>query len=101
MIHVIASIRVKNGMIPEFLEIFKNNVPMVRKEKGCIEYLPTLDIDAALPPQVLDEHVITIIERWESPQALHDHLQTPHMLAYRKKTKEMVTDISLKVLQDA
>ena len=34
MINVIASIRVKPGMLSEFLEIFKSNVPSVREYMG-------------------------------------------------------------------
>ena len=101
MINVIASIRVKAGKRSEFIEAFKANVPNVRKEKGCIEYLPTVDIDADLPPQVLDENVVTIIEKWESPEALRAHLVAPHMLAYKEKVQDIVEGLSVKVLQEA
>jgi quinol monooxygenase YgiN len=101
MINVIASIRVKAGRLSEFLEIFKSNVPNVREERGCIEYFPAVDIDADLPPQSLDENVVTIIEKWESLEALHDHLKAPHMLAYREKVKDIVEDLSVKVLTEA
>ena len=101
MINVIASIRVKAGKRSEFLEVFKSNVPNVREEKGCIEYLPTVDIDADLPPQVLDENVVTIIEKWESLEALRDHLVAPHMLSYKEKVQDIVEDLSVKVLQEA
>ena len=52
------------------MKIFKANVPLVRAEKGCIQYVPTVDIDADLPPQIMDENVVTIIEAWESLEAL-------------------------------
>ena len=101
MIHVIASIRIKEGRRQEFLEIFKANVPNVREEKGCITYFPTVDIDADLPPQRLDEAVVTIIESWESVDALRDHLVAPHMLSYKETVKDMVVDVTIKVLQEA
>ena len=101
MINVIASIRVKAGRRSEFLEIFKSNVPNVREERGCIEYFPAVDVDAELPPQSLDENVVTIIEKWESQEALRDHLNAPHMLAYKEKTKDIVEGVSIKVLQEA
>ena len=44
MVHVIASVQVKPGKVSEFLKIFKANVPLVRAEKGCIQYVPTVDI---------------------------------------------------------
>ena len=101
MINVIASIRVKAGRVPEFLEIFNANVPSVRKEKGCIEYFPAVDVDTGLPSQRMDKNAVTIIEKWESLEALHDHLKSPHMLAYREKVKDIVEDVSLKVLKKA
>jgi quinol monooxygenase YgiN len=101
MIVVIASVRVKAGKVPEFLRIFTSNVPAVKAEKGCIEYFPAVDIVAGLPPQVLDEHVVTIMEKWESVHSLHDHLNTAHMAAYREKVKHLVENVSLKVLREA
>ncbi len=101
MIQVIASIRVKPGKRSEFLEIFKANVPNVRSETGCIEYFPAVDVDTGLPPQVQDPDMVTVIEKWASVQALKDHLQTPHMLSYREQVKDLVQDLSLKVLQEA
>ena len=101
MINVIASIRVKPGRLSEFLEIFKSNVPHVKEERGCIEYFPAVDINADLPPQSLEENVVTIIEKWEGLKALYDHLNAPHMLAYKDKVKDIVEGVSLKVLQEA
>jgi len=101
MIYVIASIHVKKGRLQDFIEVFKSNVPDVREERGCIQYSPTVDINADLPPQILDENVVTIIECWDSLDALRDHLATPHMLAYREKVKGIVEDTSIKVLQEA
>ena len=101
MIHVIASIRVQPGALSRFMEILKSNVPAVKAEKGCIEYRPTVDIDANLPPQRLEPDTVVIIERWESLDALRTHLSSPHMLAYREKVKDLVSGISIKVLQEA
>lgn len=100
MINVIASVRVKAGKRSEFLEIFMSNIPHVRKEKGCIEYFPTVDVDTGMAPQVKDENVVTIIEKWESMEALGNHLRTPHMLEYREKVKDIVEDLSFKVLRE-
>ena len=101
MIHVIASIRIKAGKVSEYLEILKENVPKVRGEKGCIDYLPTVDIDAGLPRQAKDADLVTIIERWESMDALHTHLGAPHMQSYREKSKDLVESGSIRILQEA
>ena len=101
MVHVIASIQVKSGNLPRFLEILKSNVPAVKAEKGCLEYLPTRDIESGLPPQRLEPDTVVLIERWSSLEALRSHLASAHMAAYREKTKELVAGVSLKVLQEA
>lgn len=101
MIHVIASVRVKSGKVPEFLKIFKANVPLVKTEKGCIEYIPTVDVNADLPPQIMDEDIVTIIEAWESLESLGNHLGAPHMAAYREKVSAIVENVTIKVLQEA
>ena len=101
MVHVIASIRVKAGRVSEFLEVFKSNIPSVKEEKGCIEYFPAVDVATDLPAQRLDENLVTIIEKWESLEALGDHLEAPHMLAYRERVRDIVEKVSLKVLTKA
>lgn len=101
MICVIASIRVREGARDAFLEIFNANVPAVLRESGCLEYFPSIDVDAALPVQKLDDRVVTIIEKWQSLEALREHLSAPHMLDYKEKVKDLVEDVSLKVLQEA
>ena len=100
MIHVIASVRVKAGRTPDFLEIFKANMVRVKEESGCIDYFPAVDVDAQLPPQVLDENTVTIIERWEDLMALHDHLGSPGMLAYKEKVSGIVESVSLRILKE-
>jgi quinol monooxygenase YgiN len=101
MINVIASIRVKEGRRSEFLDIFKANIANVLLEKGCLGYVPTIDVPTGLSPQELNEHVVTIIEKWQSLEDLRAHLAAPHMLAYRTAVKDMVADVSLKVLAEA
>ncbi len=101
MINVIASIHIKDGKLEEFIEIFKSNVPNVLKEKGCVEYTPTVDVPIGLPPQELNSNVVTIIEKWDSSDDLMAHLSAPHMLEYRGKTKNLVEKMSVKVLKDA
>lgn len=99
MIHVIAAIQVKEGAQAEFLKIFQDNVPAVLEEKGCIEYVPTVDVDSGIPIQELNADVVTIVEKWETLDDLHNHLKAPHMAAYQQKVKDMVVGVSLKVLE--
>ena len=85
----------------EFVEIFKSNVPNVLEEKGCMEYVPTIDVPTGLPPQELNNNVVIIIEKWGSLEDLQAHLSAPHMLAYKEKVKDLVDKVSLKVLGEA
>ncbi len=99
MITVIASISVIPDKVVEFVKIFNENVPNVLAEDGCIEYYPTVDIETGLELQQADPSVVTIVECWESIEALKHHLKMPHMLRYREQTKDLVKKVSLKVLQ--
>ena len=101
MITVLASIYVKSGERDKFLDIFKANVPSVCAEDGCISYVPMVDVDSELEPQVLDENIVTIVEQWESIEALKAHLAAPHMLKYKNNVKNIVEKVTLKVLQNA
>ena len=100
MINVIASIQTKKGQLSEFIKIFKSNIPKVLEEKGCIEYVPTIDVPTGLPPQELNPNVVTIIEKWDSVDDLMAHLSAPHMLEYKKKTKNLVDKVYVKVLKE-
>ncbi len=100
MIHVIASINVKKGKLSDYLAVLTSTRPFVRKEQGCIEYVPVVDVDARLPVQVFDKNVVTILERWQSLEALHAHLGSPHMLAYREKVNDLVERVYVKVLRE-
>ncbi len=100
MIHVIASIHLKKGQVSGFLEIFKANIPKVLEEMGCIEYTPAIDVPTGLPPQELNPDGVTIIEKWNSLEDLTTHLSSPHMLAYREKTKTLVEKMSVKILKE-
>jgi quinol monooxygenase YgiN len=101
MINVIASIHVKEGQMPTFLEIFKANIPNVLKEKGCMEYIPTLDVPTGLGPQELNPDHVTILEKWGSLEDLKAHLASPPMRIYQEEVKNIVEKVSLKVLAAA
>ena len=100
MINVIVSIQTKEGRLSEFIEIFKSNVPKVLEEKGCIEYVPTIDVPTGLPPQELNPNGVTIIEKWDGLDELMAHLSAPHMLEYKQKTKNLVEKMFVKILEE-
>ena len=101
MITVIASVTVKKGKVQEFIKGFKENAIKVRREPGCAEYTPAMDVKTDLLPSVFDENVVTVIEKWESMEALQAHINTPHMKEQFKKDAEFVESMSARLLKEA
>jgi quinol monooxygenase YgiN len=100
MIHVLALIEVTPGRRDEFLVKFRELVPKVRAEKGCMEYGPTVDFPSTLSVQTpVGEGIVVVVEKWDSVQALEDHLAAPHMQAYRQSVENIVVGITIHVLQ--
>jgi len=100
MIYVIATIEVMPGKRDAFLTEFHRNMPNVHAEKGCIEYGPTVDAKTDIKAQIpLRENVVTIVEKWEGLSALHAHLGAPHMATYREHTKDLVSRVTLQILE--
>jgi quinol monooxygenase YgiN len=98
MINVIASLKIKPNNLDSFQEQLASIVDTVRAENGCIEYLPTIDVKTGIDTQILNPDTVTIIEKWESLEALHAHRAVSHMLVFKKNTKDMLLNMSIKVL---
>jgi quinol monooxygenase YgiN len=102
MVHVIATITAQPGRRDELLAEFHKLVPQVHAEAGCIEYGPAIDVDSGLnAQQPVGDDSFLVIEKWESLQHLHDHLAAPHMAEYRETVKDLVSSVTLNVLQPA
>jgi quinol monooxygenase YgiN len=102
MIHVIATVELVEGKRDAFLAEFRKLMPLVHAEKGCLEYGPTVDVASGAPPQLpLREHVVTVVEKWESVDALRAHLAAPHMADYRGRVKDLEKKTTLQVLRPA
>ena len=99
MIHVIATIELREGTRDAFLAEFQKIVTPVRAEEGCIEYGPAVDVPSGLSAQdTVRADVVTVVEKWENLESLKKHLQAPHMIAYRPKVEKMVQATKLLVL---
>ena len=102
MIHVVATITLKPGVRPAYLEIFKWLTPLVRAEVGCIEYQATTDVQTTIAVQEGPRpDVVTVIEKWATLEALYAHGVMPHMNEYRAKVKDYVTGVKLQVTEPA
>lgn len=102
MIHVIATITVAAGQREAVLAAFRQNVPAVHGEQGCIEYGPVIDAVTDIATQKkLGPDSFMVVEKWESVAALAAHSTAPHMLAYREKVKGKVLSTDVCVLEPA
>jgi quinol monooxygenase YgiN len=99
MIHVIATIRTAQGRRDDFLAAFRELMPQVRAEAGCIEYAPAVDLDTPISSQPAREDMVTVVEKWESVETLKDHLAAQHMREYRERVKDIVLAVDVRVLQ--
>src|SRR4029077_9200129 len=98
MIHVIATIELAEGARDAFLAEFRKLVPLVRAEAGCLEYGPTTDLDTGISVQMpVRVDVVTVVEKWESLDALRAHMSAPHMTEYRQRVKDLVAGVTLQV----
>jgi quinol monooxygenase YgiN len=99
LIVVLATIELHAGRRDDFLAEFRQIVPLVRKEAGCIEYFPAVDQATALPAHgPVGQDTVIVCEKWDSIAALEAHLIAQHMMQYRPKVKDFVKKTSLQVL---
>ena len=102
MINVVATITAKPGTRERVLEAFRWVTPLVRAEVGCIEYQATVDVPTTIAVQDGPRpDVVTVIEKWESVEALYAHGVAPHMNEYREKVKDYVLSVRLQVTEAA
>ncbi|MDR2296187.1 MAG: antibiotic biosynthesis monooxygenase [Clostridiales Family XIII bacterium] len=73
MIHVIASMRVKEGALEQLLPIVRRLVAETVKEDGCKRYECTKDLR--------DDGHLLMLETWESQAHLDAHMQSAHFKA--------------------
>ena len=102
MVHVIATVELKEGARAAFLKEFHQLMPKVHAEQGCLEYGPAIDLPTNIPVQLPPRpNVVVVVEKWADLPALQTHLQAPHMAEYRARVKEFVQSVKLQILQPA
>ena len=97
MIHVVAIITAKPGLRGHLLDVFREVIPVVRAEQGCIEYNVAVDVAGADPAFGPDTYLV--IEKWESLPALKAHAAAPHMVAFGAKARDMIAARAVHVLE--
>jgi quinol monooxygenase YgiN len=101
MIHVVARISAKTGKGPALLAAFKELLPQVHAEAGCVAYVPTVDAMTDIDRQnPLEPDVVTMVEQWESLDHLKAHLDAPHMHAFRSSAGDLIEGADLRILEE-
>lgn len=70
MIKVVSKGFFYEDKIEEALKFYEELVSKSQKEEGCISYNLFRDVN--------DQSILTMIEEWESPEALEVHRKTEH-----------------------
>lgn len=83
MVHVQARAVVKAQYWEAYVKILEDLVPRVRQEKGCLRYVPCVDVEGA------QGNVVTMVETWESQEDLEAHLQGPNIGEFRRRIAGM------------
>lgn len=79
---VIARIRAKPDASDRLREALLNLLGPTRAEAGCIAFELHRDLEDPLQ--------FILIEQWASRDALEAHWGSPHLLAYRRATQELI-----------
>ncbi len=94
MVNVVARMEIKPGMLDKFLGILLENARIVRNEDGCLRY----DVCRDLEIKDGNDRFVTILESWETEEALRIHQKAPHMQAYRENVRELRLSCTVNVL---
>ena len=90
-IQVVARIKIRPDVVDKVQpELFKLVDQTREKDKGCIKY--------DLYQDNQDHSVFFFIEDWESESLLNQHLNSPHIKAYREATRGMIIQRELNLL---
>ena len=100
MIQVLAIITAKPGKREEVLGHFRANMPAVHAEAGCVEYGPVIDAEGGFGAK-FGADTFVVVEKWQSLEHLKAHANSPHMVAYAAKTRELLANREIHVCQPA
>lgn len=102
MINLIVTMLIKDGKMDEFIAECVKIRPLVLAEQGCIAYAYMAEIPTAMTRQEpVNPLRITLVECWESLEALDAHSKTGHMLAFTSRVKDLRESVVIRVGQPA
>ena len=86
-LNIIATITIKPEYHEAFKPIFKRLVIGSRAEHGCVRY--------ELNQSIENPNIYTVLETWQSQQAIDLHNTTPHFVEFANFAKEHVDGLSI------
>jgi len=102
MIRVVAIVTAQPGRREELLTAFRELVPIVRAEEGCIEYQPAIDAEGFGAAQAkIGPDTFVVIETWADADALKAHGVAPHMKDYGRRTRDLTASVVVHMLAPA
>ena len=84
-IKVIARSKINASYSEQVFKIYKSLIKETRKEVGCISY--------ELFEELENPNNLTLIEEWESLEALQNHTQTTHFIDYVGQLSEYESEL--------
>jgi quinol monooxygenase YgiN len=102
MVHLVVTFIVKEGKMDEYLEEVKKLRPLVLAEKGCVEYTFVREFKSSLNIQEeVNPNRLTLIEKWETPEALAVHGASSHMKDFNLRVGSWQAGVSARVMEAA
>ena len=89
---VVVLSRAVPGKVDEGLAAFSEVAVPTHAEEGCLAY--------ALHRDPSDPDRIVLIERWASLEALHEHLEAPHLQAFRRDSADLWAEPAVVMVLD-
>ena len=84
MIHILASFKVKNDKLSDFIKLCNELIEESRKEEGCISY--------HLQQNTERENYLVFVEEWKSNEAIEKHNLSEHFTRIVPLLVEMCED---------
>ena len=84
MIHILASFKVKNDKLSDFIKLCNELIEESRKEEGCVSY--------HLQQNTERENYLVFVEEWKSDEAIEKHNSSEHFTRIVPLLVEMCED---------
>jgi quinol monooxygenase YgiN len=96
VLHVVVTMMVKEGRMEEFQGLCRELRPKVLAEPGCLAYDYTRDLAGPFGGRGLEPNRVTLLERWESLEALKVHLTAKHLKETGARMAELRASVEVR-----